>query len=166
MFQKDTDAPWTKKNGQSSFGYKNHISIDVEYGFIRRYQVTDASVHDSQVLGALLDEQNQGQEVCADSAERSESIEWILQIQFLSHIDERAKRKHPLTGKHKEDNRERSQVRAKVEQVFGHWVNEMGGKLMGSIGKQSVKATIGVKNLVYKFKRYGFWENKNPKAVG
>ena len=53
-----------------------------------------------------------------------------------------------------------------VEQVFGHWVNEMGGKLMGSIGKQSVKATIGVKNLVYNFKRYGFWENKNPKAVG
>ena len=167
MSQKDTDAPWTKNNGQSYFGYKNHISIDVEYGFIRRYQVTDASVHDSQVLGALLDEQNQGEEVWADSAYGSESIEWILQIlQFLSHIHERAYRNHPLTAKHKEDNRERSQVRAKVEHVFGHWVNEMGGKLMGSIGKQSVKATIGVKNLVYNFKRYGFWENKNPKAVG
>ena len=125
------------------------------------------SVHDSQVLGALLDEQNQGEEVWADSAYGSESIEWILQIlQFLSHIHERAYGNHPLTAKHKEDNRERSQVRAKVEQVFGHWVNEMGGKLMGSIGKQSVKATIGVKNLVYNFKRYGFWENKNPKAVG
>ena len=71
-----------------------------------------------------------------------------------------------MTAKQKEDNRERSQVRAKVEQVFGHWVNEMGGKLMGSIGKQSVKATIGVNNLVYNFKRYGFWVNKNPKAVG
>ena len=138
----------------------------MEYSFIRRYQVTDASVHDSQVLGALLDEQNQGQEVWADSAERSESIEWILQIQFLSHIHERAYGNHPLTAKHKEENRECSQVRAKVEQVFGHWVNEMGGKLMGSIGKESVKATIGVKNLVYNFKRYGFWENQNPKAVG
>ncbi|CDN12676.1 Mobile element protein [Richelia intracellularis] len=91
-------------------------------------------MHDSQVLGALLDEQNQGEEVWAHSADRSESIEQILQ--FLSHIDERAKRNHPLTAKHKEDNRERSQVRAKVEQVFGHWVNEMGDKLMGSIGKQ------------------------------
>ena len=37
LSQKDTDAPWTKKNGQSSFGYKNHISIDVEYVIIRRY---------------------------------------------------------------------------------------------------------------------------------
>ena len=80
MSQKDTDAPWTKKNGQSSFGYKNHIDTDVEYAFIRRYQVTDASVHDSQVLWALLDAQNQGEEVWADSAYRSESIEWILQI--------------------------------------------------------------------------------------
>ena len=71
-----------------------------------------------------------------------------------------------MTAKQKEDDREGSQLRAKVEHVFGHWVNEMGGKLMGSISKQSVKATIGVKNLVYKFKRYAFWENKNPKAVG
>ncbi|CDN14812.1 Mobile element protein [Richelia intracellularis] len=47
----------------------------MEYGFIRRYQVTDASVDDSQVLGALLNEQNQGEEVWADSAYGSESIE-------------------------------------------------------------------------------------------
>ena len=93
----------------------------MKYGFIRPYQVTDASVHDSQVLGALLDEQNQGEEVWAHSAYRSESIEWILQIlQFLSHINERANRNHPLTAKQKEDNRERSQVRAKGEHVALH----------------------------------------------
>ncbi|CDN10063.1 Mobile element protein [Richelia intracellularis] len=40
----------------------------MEYGFIRRYQVTDPSVHDSQLLGPLLDDQNQGEEVWADSA--------------------------------------------------------------------------------------------------
>ncbi|CDN10562.1 Mobile element protein [Richelia intracellularis] len=54
----------------------------------------------------------------------------------------------------------------KVEHVFGHWVNETGGKLIGSIGQQSVKGTIGLKNLVYNFKSYVFWENQNPKAVG
>ncbi|BAU14276.1 transposase IS4 family protein [Leptolyngbya sp. NIES-3755] len=30
----------------------------VEYGFIRRYAITDASVYDSQVLGQLLDDEN------------------------------------------------------------------------------------------------------------
>ena len=35
--QKDIDARWTKKNGKAYFGYKNHISIDVEHKFIRYY---------------------------------------------------------------------------------------------------------------------------------
>jgi IS5 family transposase len=166
LSQKDIDAPWTKKNGQSHFGYKNHISIDVEYGFIRRYEVTDAAVHDSQVLGAVLDDENEGEEIWADSAYRSELIESVLEIlQFLSLIHERAYRNRPLTEEQKESNRERSKVRAKVEHVFGSWVNDMGGKLMRSIGKKSVKATIGLKNLVYNFKRYLFWSGKNAQLV-
>ena len=167
LSQKDIDARWTKKNGQSHFGYKNHISIDGEYGFIRRYEVTDAAVHDSQVLGALLDDENEGDEIWADSAYRSQLIESVLEMfKFLSHIHERAYRNRPLTEAQKEANRQRSKVRAKVEHVFGSWVNEMGGKLMRSIGKQSVKATIGLKNLVYNFKRYVFWESQNAQFLG
>ena len=167
LSQKDIEARWTKKNGQSHFGYKNHISIDVDYGFIRRYQVTDAAVHDSQVLGEVLDDENQGEEIWADSAYRSELIESVLEmLRFLSHIHERAYRNRPLTQEQKEANRERSKVRAKVEHVFGSWVNEMGGKLMRSIGQQSVKATIGLKNLVYNFKRYVFWESQKSPVVG
>ena len=56
--QKDIDARWTKKNNVSHFGDKDHISIDGSFGFIRRYVVTDASVHDSQVLAELLDIDN------------------------------------------------------------------------------------------------------------
>ncbi len=167
LSQKDRDARWTKKNGQSYFGYKNHINIDVDYGFIRRYEVTDAAVHDSQVLGNILDDENEGSGIWADSAYRSKLIESVLQLlKFLSHINERAYRNHPLTEKQIEANRERSKVRAKVEHVFGHWVNSMGGKLMRSIGKQSVEATIGLKNLFYNLKRYVFWEGHNEELVG
>lgn len=66
--QKDTDARWLKKNGKSYYGYKNHISIDVKSKFIRKYAVTDASVHDSQVFGDLLDEENRSKDVYTDSA--------------------------------------------------------------------------------------------------
>ncbi len=167
LSQKDIDARWTKKNGQSHFGDKNHISIDVEYGFIRCYEVTDAAVHDSQVLGAVLDDDNEGEAIWADSAYRSELIEAVLEmLKFLSHIHERAYRNRPLTQEQKEANRERSQVRARVEQVFGSWVNDMGGKLMRAIGKESVKATIGLKNLVDNFKRYVFWESQNAQSAG
>jgi IS5 family transposase len=161
LCQKDIDARWTKKNAQSYFGYKNHVNIDVEYGFVRDYEVTDAAVHDSQMLGAILDDENDSDEIWADSAYRSELIESVLRLLgFISCIHERAYRNRPLTEAQKESNRERSKVRAKVEHVFGTWVNSMGGKLMGCIGKQSIKASIGMKNLVYNFKRYVFWEGK------
>ena len=56
--QKDRDARWTKKQGKSFFGYKNHVNADAKHKLIRRYEVTDAAVHDSQPLDELLSEGN------------------------------------------------------------------------------------------------------------
>jgi len=152
--QRDLDARWTKKHGKSYFGYKSHISIDVEYGFIRRYTVTDASVHDSQAVGHLLDDENDTDAVWADSAYRSETIEAVLELlQFESHIHERAYRNHPLSEQQRADNRERSKIRAKVEHVFGNWTMTMGGKLVRSIGLDAVSAMLGLKHLTYNLKR-------------
>lgn len=152
--QRDLEARWTKKHGKSYFGYKSHISIDVEYGFIRRYAVTDAAVHDSQMLGQLLDDENETDDLWADSAYRSETIEAVLELlQFESHIHERAYRNRPLSEQQQADNRDRSSVRAKVEHVFGNWIMTMGGKLVRSIGLDAVSAQLGLKHLTYNFKR-------------
>jgi IS5 family transposase len=161
LAQKDTDARWTQKNGASHFGYKDHISIDTKYGFIRRYAVTDAAVHDSKMLGAVLDNDNSGDELWADGAYRSAAIEAVLELlQFDSRIHERGYRNHPLTEDQKESNREKSKTRAKVEHVFGNWVMTMGGKLLRCIGKPRATAQLGLKNLVYNFKRYVFWQSQ------
>jgi len=148
--QRDLDARWTKKHDKSYFGCKSHISIDVEYGFIRRYTITDASVHDSNLLGHLLDDENETDAVWADSAYRSETIEAVLQLlQFESHIHDRAYRNHPLIEQQQADNRERSSTRARVEHVFGNWIMTMGGKLVRSIGLDAVSAMLGLKHLTY-----------------
>ena len=47
LSQKDCDARWAKKGDETHFGYKNHAAVDEEYKFVREYEVTDASVHDS-----------------------------------------------------------------------------------------------------------------------
>ena len=47
--QKDVHARWTKKNGKSHYGYKNHISIDRMHKIIRKFAVTSAETHDSQL---------------------------------------------------------------------------------------------------------------------
>ena len=69
--QKDRDARWTKKHGRSFFGYKNHVNADAKHKLIRRYEVTDAAVHDSQKLDGLLNKGNTSADVFADSAYRS-----------------------------------------------------------------------------------------------
>jgi transposase, IS5 family len=53
------------------FGYKNHVGIDREHGFLRRYSVTHAAAHDGSQLGAVLDRDNTASDVWADTAYRS-----------------------------------------------------------------------------------------------
>lgn len=157
--QKDPDAEWTKKHGKSYFGYKNHISIDAQHGFIRRYSITGAAVHDSQQLTAVLDADNEGNEVWADSAYRSVALEGLLAVlNFISHIHERAYRNRPLSKNQHQANRERSKTRAKVEHVFGAWVMQLGGKQLRSIGLERAKVNLGLKNLTYNFIRLVFWQ--------
>ena len=53
------------------FGYKNHVGIDREHGFLRRFVVTQAAAYDGGQLGAVLDRNNTASEVWADTAYRS-----------------------------------------------------------------------------------------------
>jgi IS5 family transposase len=152
--QKDTDARWTKKHGRSHYGYKNHVNVDRRHKLVRRYQVTPASVHDSQALEDLLDPDNTASDLWADSAYRSAEMEAKLAEKGLkSRIHRKAHRGKPLSEREKRGNRTRSKVRARVEHVFGAQSNDMGGTLVRSIGLVRVKARIGLKNLAYNMHR-------------
>ena len=65
--QKDVEARWTKKHGKSHYGYKNHVNVDRRHKLVRRYHVSDAAEHDSQVLDDILDGDNTALGVWADS---------------------------------------------------------------------------------------------------
>jgi transposase, IS5 family len=157
---------WTKKNGKSHFGYKDHINIDAEYGFIRKHSVTPASVHDSQQFCEVLDGENASDEIWADSAYRSENLEsGLKELDFKSQIHERAYRNHPLSEEQKQVNRVKSKVRAKVEHVFGAWVMNLGGKLVRCIGIKRVTAQLGLKDLTYNLRRYVFFSKKEEQTL-
>ena len=152
--QKDKDARWTKKNDASFFGYKNHLGVDKAHKLIRKWDATDASVHDSQTLDDVLDLSNTGKGVWADSAYRSVQIEAGLKAKGLqSHIHRRAARNRPLSERQKSANTTRSRVRARVEHVFGHQQNSMGGKIVRTIGIARARFKIGMMNLGYNIRR-------------
>ena len=130
------------------------MGIDRQHKLIRRYQVTDASVHDSQVLEELLSSDNTASGVWADSAYRSKAIEEKVKKRRLrSRIHRKGCRNRPLQDWEKAGNRSRSRFRARVEHVFGAQRNDMGGTLVRSIGFVRAKARIGLKNLAYNMRR-------------
>lgn len=155
--QKDRDARWTKKNNESHYGYKNHVSIDRRNKLVRRYTVTDAACHDSQQFDAVLEPDNSAADVWADSAYRSaETEERLARAGFRSRIHRRARRGHPMSAHEKVGNTTRSKIRARVEHIFGHMVNSMGGKLVRTIGLARARTKIGMQNLTYNMKRFVF----------
>jgi IS5 family transposase len=152
--QKDRDARWTKKHGQSYFGYKNHVNTDAKHKLIRRYAVTDAAVHDSQKLKELLSRANTSGDVFGDSAYSSAETEVALKAGgFKSRIHRRGRRNHPLSEAQAKANHKKSRIRARIEHVFGAQQTAPGGRLVRTIGILRARAKIGLQNLVYNIRR-------------
>ena len=161
--RKDVDARWTKKNGRSYYGYKNHICIDSRHKIIRSYTTPPASAHDGRegrklVVGA----DNDSPEVYGDSAYRSQDMEnWLGEQGLVSRINRKGCRRRPLGDSEKAANRVRSKTRARVEHVFGAHT-AIGANFLRSIGRARAAVGIGLANLVYNFKRYLFLKAQIP----
>jgi len=152
---KDTDARWTKKNGETFYGYKNHAKVDTKSKFIDKYKVTDASVHDSQALDDLLAEEDKGQDFHADSAYTGEDQEKVIdKYEMNNKVHEKGYRNKPLTDQQKANNKEKSKTRARVEHVFGFMEQSMNGLIVKSVGIKRATGIIGLINLTYNLFRY------------
>jgi len=153
--QKDVDARWTKKNGKTYYGYKNHVSVDVKHKFVRDYAVTDAAVHDSQVFEELLDETNSSCDVYADSAYRSEeSIQRLEELGFREHLQRKGCKNRKLTKREQQGNRTRAKTRSRIEHVFGVQAMVAGNLILRCIGIIRARVKIGLRNLAYNINRY------------
>jgi len=152
---KDIDARWTKKNGETFYGYKNHAKVATKSKFINTYTVTDASVHDSQALDDLLTEKDKEQDLHADSAYTGEEQEkTIAKYEMKNKVHEKGYRNKPLTEQQKADNTKKSKIRARVEHVFGFMEQSMNGLVLKSVGIVRASGIIGLINLTYNLFRY------------
>lgn len=151
--QKDVDARWTQKNKVNYYGYKNHVSVDRKSKLITNWELTDAAVHDSQPVEALLkgwERYLMGQGVWADSAYVGPAVEEICRRYGVDpHIHERGVRGHPLTDQQKASNKEKSSHRARVEHIFGFMTIAMHQMTARARSLKRNKVIMGVKNLTY-----------------
>ena len=152
---KNIDARWTKKNGEKFYGYKNHAKVDSKGKFIKKYLVTDASIHDSQALDDLLEKSDKGQSLYADSAYTGVNQEKVIKKYRLKNkVHEKGYRGKPLTDKQKAKNKVKSKIRVRVEHVFGFMEQSMNGLVVKSVGIVRATGIIGLINLTYNTFRY------------
>lgn len=150
--QKDVDARWTKKNHESHYGYKNHVSVDETSKLIDAHATTAANMHDSRVFSELIDERVG--RLHADSAYWSEEHgQWLAGRGILNRIHEKGVRGSPLDGRQKRSNRAKSRVRARVEHVFGFLHTVMKADVIRSIGLSRARRANALINLTYNFAR-------------
>ena len=155
LCQKDIDAEWTKKNGITFFGYKNNVKIDNGSKLIDNYVITQAATHDSEVLDDLLEETDRGLPLWGDSAYTGKRCEEVIEaVEMESHVHEKGYRHKKLTDEQREQNKVKSQTRARVEHVFGfQWMNLDGASLLRYIGFDRCAMAIALRNIIYNFFR-------------
>lgn len=135
--QKDVDASWTKKNGKSHFGYKLSVNVDGRYKHAK----------------GLLDERNTARVVYADKAYSSQALRAELKDRGLRDgILKTAGKSKALTQRDEQRNRRLSRMRCRVEHVFAG-IEQMGGKMVRTIGRTRAGFAMTMMALCYNIKR-------------
>ena len=111
-------------------------------------------MHDSQVFDELVDEDNGGRSIWADSAYRSEACEEKLREHgYISRIHRKGSSRRGLNKQEQATNHRRSKIRARVEHVFGDQRMRQGSILVRTKGKVRAAVKIGLMNLTYNMRR-------------
>ena len=119
-----------------------------KHKFVRQYIVTNAAVHDSQVVDDVLDNQNTSSDVFGDSAFDDASLrDQLEQRGCQPRFHRRGRRNQPLSERQKLANQQKSKVRARVEHVFGVQSQMAGQTIVRTIGYARAKIKIGLRNL-------------------
>ena len=180
--QIDRDGRWTLKRGRKRetppseghqrqpeiavpmFGYKNHIGIDREHGFLRRYTVTHAARYDGSQLGAVLDRDNTASDVWADTAYRSAANLALLERRGLKPQFQRKKpRGRKMPAHIARGNATRARVRSRVEHVFAAQKCRL-RLIVRTVGMVRARAKIGLANLAYNFTRLAWLNGRTVPA--
>ena len=180
--QKDTDARWTVKHfrfrktkeGEQDaglvdisvphLGYKNHVSIDRKWRFIRGETCSHAARYDGHELATVLDAANSSKAVWADTGYRSARNEaWLKSQGYRSHVHRKKPRGKPMAKHIRRGNATRSAIRACVEHVFGHEKGPM-ALTIRSIGQARAAGRMTMANLSYNFRRLIFHERRQAIA--
>lgn len=114
---RDKEMKQTKKGNQWYFGMKAHVGTDTGKGLVHTIVVTNAAVHDSQVMDELLEGEEHA--VYGDSAYTSEKRKTGYEAKGIKWcVNRKGCRYRQMSPADAEYNHKQSQTRARVEHAF------------------------------------------------
>lgn len=124
--RRDPDAAFTKKNGETRYGYKAHVGTDQGSGFIRALATTPANVNDTKPADQLI--RGDEKAVYGDKAYDSHDRRAQLKARGIKpRMMRRANKHHPvLSPRWRRFNALAAKKRAEVETTFATWKRRMG----------------------------------------
>jgi IS5 family transposase len=118
----DSDAAWTVKGGKAHYGYKVHVAVGAEMGFVVAGHATPANRADCLELMTVVQEcgLEQGEPVFADKGYNGQEFSQQLEkAGYFDGIMYKAARNRPLSEAQRLVNKAISRIRGKVERAFG-----------------------------------------------
>jgi IS5 family transposase len=158
-YSHDCDAAWTKKGKEYHYGYKAHMSVDVDAGVILTAHATPANHSDTGELETLVKASRLpgNSRVYADKGYASAGNRTLLkQNKCKDGIMHRAYRNRPLAERERKRNRLISKVRYIVERVFGTLKQHYGMARASYLGTAKVQGELLLASLAYTMKRFLF----------
>jgi IS5 family transposase len=114
---RDSDAKFTKRPGETTYGYKGHIGVDADTNVIHSVEFTPANVHDTDKFDDLLT--GSERRVLADKGYADKQRKKSLQEQGINGgIMDKGYSNTQLTKKQRKRNKLLSAVRNAVERPF------------------------------------------------
>jgi transposase, IS5 family len=126
----DPDARWGRKGKKSVFGYKIHIGVDAAHTIIRRVELSNASVTDTEPADSLICGDEAA--VYGDQAYSTHARHARLkELGIKDRLMRRPNKHHPeLPPRQKQRNRLIAKVRAAVERPFAVFKERYGLRRM------------------------------------
>lgn len=154
-YSDDPDATWVKKGKRPYYGYKGHISVEAEEGFILGGHVTPAHVADTTQFEKLLTESSlpEGSFVLADKGYCSEKNRTVIHSRYTDGIMYKAARNRPLTFIQHVINKLISQARYIVEQGIGTLKRQYGFSRMRYIGLKKGNMEFMLNSMAFNLKK-------------
>jgi len=148
----DADASYTRKGGQSFYGYKAHVCSDGQHRLIRAAVISTARVYEGEVLARIAPADTRT--IYADKAyDTKANRAWLRARGIRNGILKKEAHHIQLTAKDRQDNARKGWVRRQIERIFAHLKQWQGYRRVRYLGLARNQLELTLKAVAYNLKR-------------